>query len=195
MIIGQDPYHNGSAEGYSFSVKSGKSINASLRNIFSEINKSSPLVQKQTSIGNSLSSSRPRKLNKYKGSLKYLVEQGGILLNASLTVEEGKPNSHASYWCDFTSKLIEYISEKNPNLVYILLGRFAQDLGNNHIKHSKAICSAAHPVAFGGFIGSGIFVEANESISPKVEWCNEEYRLRKKFMKSIVKRKFFELKV
>jgi uracil-DNA glycosylase len=178
MIIGQDPYHNGSAEGYSFSVSSnsGNSINASLRNIFSEIEKSY----------------KNKHINKRNGSLRYLVEQGGILLNASLTVEAHKPNSHESYWRDFTAKLIEYISEKNPNLVYILLGKFALELGENHIKKYKDVCCAAHPVAFGGFLGSGVFVEANETISPKVEWCNEEYWLKKKIVKKSIREKFFQ---
>lgn len=161
VIIGQDPYHNGAAEGLSFSVKKGFPINASLRNIFKEISNSYP----------------EKKIDYKDGNLEYLVKQGGILLNTSLTVEKASANSHRDLWYPFTIKLLKFISKTNKNLVYILLGNEAKSLERYIGENYKAICTAAHPVAFGGFFHSDVFKNANESIDPKVEWCNKEYKM------------------
>lgn len=79
VIIGQDPYHGpGQANGLAFSVAPGVAIPPSLRNIFKEL---------QDDLG-----CPPPK----SGDLTPWAERGVLLLNTSLTVEQGKPASHGS---------------------------------------------------------------------------------------------------
>ena len=81
VILGQDPYHGaGQAQGLAFSVAPGVKVPPSLRNIFKEIGRES---------GNLTIS------NLKEGSLVRWAEQGVLLLNTSLTVEDGLPASHA----------------------------------------------------------------------------------------------------
>ena len=49
-----------------------------------------------------------------------------MLLNAALTVEEGKPGSHMKLWEEFTLNLIRKIQEYNASYVFVLLGKDAQ---------------------------------------------------------------------
>lgn len=80
VIIGQDPYFNpGQANGLAFSVEDGVRFPPSLLNIFKELN---------------LEYGYP--IPKH-GSLENWAKQGVLLLNASLTVREGEPNSHAKF--------------------------------------------------------------------------------------------------
>ena len=117
IIIGQDPYHKeGQGNGFSFSVNKNIAIPPSLRNIFKELNKD-------------LNCELPD-----NGDLTKWAEQGVLLLNTVLTVYEGMPNdkTHRKIWEPITDRLIERISEKIPNLVFILWG-------NNAIKKKKVI--------------------------------------------------------
>ena len=80
VIIGQDPYHGpGQANGLAFSVAPGVAIPPSLRNIFKEL---------QDDLGCPAPKS---------GDLTPWAERGVLLLNTSLTVEQGKPASHAAW--------------------------------------------------------------------------------------------------
>ena len=88
VIIGQDPYPNpGDAMGLSFSVPKTQPIPGSLRNIYKCLEKD----QKIKFI-------RPK-----HGNLESWAEQGVFLLNATLTVECKKANSHQknSNWAKF----------------------------------------------------------------------------------------------
>ena len=90
VIIGQDPYHGpNQAHGLAFSVKAGVPTPPSLQNIFKEL---------QNDVGMAI----PK-----HGCLEQWAKQGVLLLNASLTVEAGKPQSHANIgWEIFTDKVI-----------------------------------------------------------------------------------------
>ena len=118
VIIGQDCYINSitlndteipQANGLSFSVNKYHKIPPSLKNIFKEMNES---IEKFNYPEN--------------GDLTYLAEQGVLLLNCALTVEKGKSNSHAKFWKDITDNLIQNISDKCNNIVFILWGNFAK---------------------------------------------------------------------
>lgn len=114
VILGQDPYHGaGQAEGLAFSVAPGVKIPPSLRHIFKEIGLES---------GNpGVSGSSPN------GSLRRWAEQGVLLLNTCLTVEEGQPASHAKLgWEVLTDGLISLVAESNKNVVFMLWGAHAQ---------------------------------------------------------------------
>jgi uracil-DNA glycosylase len=67
VILGQDPYHNGSAVGYCFSVLPGNNINPSLNNIYTELKNNGYEITKN-------------------GILNHWVDQGCFMLNTSLTL-------------------------------------------------------------------------------------------------------------
>lgn len=110
VILGQDPYHGpGQAEGLSFSVPPGVPLPPSLRNIFKEI---------QRDLG------RPFPPN---GSLVRWAEGGTLLLNAVLTVEDGRPASHANQgWEALTDAIIKVAAEDPAPKVFMLWGSYAQ---------------------------------------------------------------------
>lgn len=149
VIIGQDPYHGyGQANGLSFSVQPGVPLPPSLRNIYKEL---------KEDLGTD------RGVN---GCLNDWAEQGVLLLNASLTVEEGKAMSHQGIgWQRFTDAVIRKISEGKKGVVFILWGRFAgqKETLINSKKHF--ILKAAHPSplsAYNGFFGSRPFSKTND---------------------------------
>jgi uracil-DNA glycosylase len=110
VILGQDPYHrSGQAEGLAFSVPDGQKLPPSLRNIFKEL---------QRDLGLPVPVS---------GSLVRWAEQGVLLLNTCLTVEEGAPASHASQgWEVLTDALIQAVAQAGRPVVFMLWGAHAQ---------------------------------------------------------------------
>lgn len=104
MIVGQDPYHGpGQAHGLSFSVPLGVAIPPSLRNIFKELH-------------NDIGMPIP-----HHGTLMGWAKQGVLLLNALLTVEEGKPAGHANHgWEIFTDAILEQLIKRPQPLVLML---------------------------------------------------------------------------
>ncbi len=152
VILGQDPYHGkGQANGLSFSVNEGVTLPPSLQNIFKEIESDLKIsVQKS-------------------GNLDRWAKQGVLLLNATLTVEHSQPGSHQHKgWEEFTDRVIQLLSEKKSNLVFMLWGRYAQDKGA-HIDASKhLVLKAPHPSpfsAYSGFFGCKHFSKANEYLT------------------------------
>ena len=110
VILGQDPYHGpGQAEGLAFSVASGQKLPPSLRNIFKE-------------LGRDLGLPPPA-----NGSLVRWAEQGVLLLNTCLTVEDGLPASHAKRgWEALTDALLQAVAANAPACAYLLWGGHAQ---------------------------------------------------------------------
>ena len=109
--MGQDPYPTmGHAHGLSFSVKEHvKPLPKSLNNIFK-------------ALSNDLSQTPP-----VNGNLTHWAQQGVLLLNAVLTVEEGKPDSHKGIgWEQFTNAVIQNLSNEKQHLVFLLWGAKAQ---------------------------------------------------------------------
>lgn len=148
VIIGQDPYHGyGQANGLSFSVNDGVRKPPSLVNIFKEL---------QTDIpGFDIPES---------GNLEAWAKQGVLMLNAVLTVEEGKPGSHKSFgWEIFTDALIKLISDKKENVVFLLWGNFAITKSALIDSAKHLVLTAAHPspLARGAFFGSKHFSKTN----------------------------------
>lgn len=166
VIVGQDPYHSpGQAHGLSFSVPSDIPIPPSLRNIFKELHQD---------IGIPI----PK-----KGTLTSLAQQGVLLLNAILTVEEGKPASHAKRgWEIFTDAIIEQLLLRNLPTVFMLWGNYAQKKMHHllvHIDPTKhLILKAAHPspLSVTGFLGCRHFSQANAFLKklnvPEINWAD-----------------------
>jgi uracil-DNA glycosylase len=160
LLLGQDPYHNPKqAHGLSFSVPDDISPPPSLKNIFKELQLEFPERKYSFKSGNLLSWFEKEKI---------------FLLNSSLTVKHNKAGSHMSMWQEFTDDVIKYISEKNPNCVYILLGKFAKDKAK-FIKNKKNIVTGIHPSPLSarqGFFNSGIFKNVETILGHPVNWQN-----------------------
>lgn len=148
VILGQDPYHGrGQAHGLCFSVPDGVTPPPSLKNIFAEIH---------ADVGSSIPTS---------GNLQRWVDQGALLLNATLTVEASKAGSHQGKgWELFTDAIIRRLSEKREGLVFLLWGRYAQQKEALIDAKRHLILKAAHPSpfsAYSGFFGCRHFSKAN----------------------------------
>lgn len=159
VILGQDPYHGpGQAHGLSFSVKPGVPLPPSLKNIRKEA---------LSDLGEDVWPS-------HIGTLTQWAEQGVLLLNSILTVEEGNPASHEAFgWEDLTHRmLVELVhAHANDPLVFLAWGKYAQtivqklQLGPNH-----TIFSSAHPSplsAHTGFFGTKPFSKTNAYFQEK----------------------------
>ncbi len=149
IILGQDPYHReGQAEGLSFSVPKGIVIPPSLRNIFKELQ------------SDDVRFSKPE-----HGNLVSWANQGVLLLNSVLTVEQNSPASHANKgWENFTDKVIQILSSNKNNLVFILWGTYANKKSELIDSTKHLILSAPHPSPFSaykGFFGSRHFSKTN----------------------------------
>lgn len=152
VILGQDPYHGvGQAHGLSFSVKEGVAVPPSLQNIYKEIHAEYGYPIPKT------------------GNLESWARQGVLLLNASLTVEAHKANSHAKLgWQQFTDAVIQTLATEKSHLVYMLWGRFAQGKAALIPADRNLILESAHPSplsAHNGFLGNGHFKAANEYLA------------------------------
>ena len=152
VILGQDPYHNpDQACGLSFSVNDGVPLPKSLINIYKELHDDLGIKPAKT------------------GNLESWFKQGVFLLNAVLTVEKNSPASHSKIgWENFTDYIIENISEKNENVVFVLWGTYASSK-NKLIDSSKhKIIESAHPSplsAYRGFFGSKVFSQINSYLA------------------------------
>ncbi len=129
VILGQDPYHGfGQANGLAFSVSDDIIFPPSLRNIFKEL---------KHDLGTEIPKS---------GNLEKWAKQGVLLLNDVLTVRESKAGSHQKKgWEKFTSTVIELISTKKENVVFLLWGNYAQKKGKNINNNIHLILKSGHP--------------------------------------------------
>ncbi|WP_343013196.1 uracil-DNA glycosylase [Gemella morbillorum] len=148
VILGQDPYHNpGQACGLSFSVNDGVPLPKSLINIYKELYDDLGITPAKT------------------GNLEKWFKQGIFLLNSVLTVEEYSPASHSNIgWQDFTDYIIETISQKNNNVVFVLWGSYARSKKTLIDSSRHKIIESPHPSplsAYRGFFGSKVFSRIN----------------------------------
>ncbi|MBB3226273.1 uracil-DNA glycosylase [Luteibacter sp. Sphag1AF] len=149
VILGQDPYHGaGQAHGLCFSVRPGVRTPPSLVNIYKEIDRD-------------LGFPPPR-----HGCLTAWADRGVLLLNAVLTVEEGKANAHQGKgWEGFTDAAIEALNREREGIVFMLWGSYAQKKGQLIDRRKHCVLTSVHPSplsAHRGFIGCGHFSKANE---------------------------------
>jgi uracil-DNA glycosylase len=152
VIIGQDPYHGpNQAHGLCFSVQKGIQVPPSLQNIFKE---------QQRDLGIKIPN---------HGCLQSWADQGVLLLNATLTVEQAKAGSHQGKgWEIFTDKAIELVSKVNQSVVFMLWGSYAQKKIDLIDIKKHLILKAPHPSplsAHRGFMGCGHFSKANDYLN------------------------------
>ena len=164
VIVGQDPYHEkGQAAGLAFHTEPGIPIPPSLRNIYKELNRDLGITPPIT------------------GQLDGWVRQGVFLLNAILTVEDGKAGAHAKFgWEALTDRVLSQISEDPSPKVFMLWGNFAQKKKPLLDASRHLILEANHPSPLSAlrppvpFIGCSHFSKANawlshQNISP-IDW-------------------------
>ncbi len=148
VIIGQDPYHGeGQAHGLCFSVSEGVDIPPSLLNIYKEL---------KADLGKEIPDN---------GYLKRWTEEGVLMLNAVLTVEKDKANSHKNIgWEKFTDTVIRKLNEKESPIVFLLWGNNARAKSELITNNNHLILEAAHPSPLSanrGFFGCCHFSKAN----------------------------------
>lgn len=161
VILGQDPYHGeGEAHGFAFSCLKTP-IPPSLKNIYKELYDDLGIEK-----------------NMLDGNLFPWVKQGVMLLNAGLTVEKDKPNSHKKLdWNIFTDEVIRRLNEREKPVVFILWGNNARAKKDLITNSRHLIIESAHPSPFSarnGFFGSKPFSKTNNfliknGISP-IKW-------------------------
>jgi uracil-DNA glycosylase len=150
VILGQDPYHGpNQAHGLSFSVLPSIKPPPSLANMYKEL---------QTDIeGFSLPN---------HGYLQQWAEQGVLLLNTVLTVEQGLAHSHSKIgWERFSSKVIELLNQHTSGTVFLLWGSHAQKKGAMIDTTIHHVLHAPHPSplsAYRGFLGCKHFSQTNK---------------------------------
>ena len=154
VILGQDPYHGrGQAEGLAFSVAPGVALPPSLRNIFKEL---------ERDLG-----TPPPRFPEPGGSLVKWAQNGVLLLNTCLTVEEGQAASHSGQgWEALTDAVIRHVAQGPRPVVFMLWGAHAQSKrafidGQRHklllSNHPSPLSALRPPVPF---IGCGHFGQA-----------------------------------
>ncbi|UVE18767.1 uracil-DNA glycosylase [Pseudomonas sp. LS44] len=161
VIIGQDPYHGpGQAHGLCFSVQPGVAVPPSLQNIYKELKRD-------------LNIDPPA-----HGYLQHWADQGVLLLNTSLTVEQANAASHAKAgWQHFTDRVIELVSQQREHLVFLLWGAHAQSKERLIDPTKHLILRSPHPSplsAHRGFIGNGHFGRTNKFLAQQglapIDW-------------------------
>jgi uracil-DNA glycosylase len=170
VILGQDPYHGpGQAQGLAFSVAPEVKVPPSLRNIFKELHRD---------MGQPVPAS---------GSLVCWARKGVLLLNTSLTVEEGQPASHAKQgWESLTDALLRHVAVKATACVYLLWGAHAQakrpliEEATASAGHQVLILQANHPSPLSAlrppvpFMGCAHFSQAKKWLSDHgsdIDWA------------------------
>lgn len=165
VLLGQDPYHGaGQAEGLAFSVPEGVPLPPSLRNVYKELQRD-------------LGFKPPR-----HGHLVAWAQRGVLLLNTTLTVEEGKPASHAKRgWEALTDALIRAAAEDANPKVFMLWGAHAQAkrplieaAGGDHLvlvsNHPSPLAATKPPIPF---MGNGHFGQASAYLAERgrpIDW-------------------------
>ena len=161
VILGQDPYHQkGQAHGLSFSVLPGVQVPPSLRNIYKELSSDLGIVAPE------------------HGFLEAWAEQGVLLLNAVLSVEESNANAHQGKgWESITDRIIQQVNESSTGTVFILWGSYAQKKVSMIDQERHLVIQSPHPSplsAHRGFFGSQPFSKTNawlvEKGFPEINW-------------------------
>ena len=163
VLLGQDPYHGPSqAHGLSFSVNKGIALPPSLINIFQELKDDLGIENGQ------------------HGDLSAWAKQGVFLLNATLTVERGKPGSHQNRgWERFTDVIIQRLNDEKDHLVFLLWGSYAAKKGQFIDRSKHLVITTPHPSPFSahrGFFGSKPFSKINTYLEQQnqkpIDWHN-----------------------
>lgn len=171
VFIGQDPYFNNEkykerivpqAYGLSFSVPTGFEIPSSLKNIYNNLKKYGHI----------------KKIPE-NGYLDYWAYQGCLMLNTSLTVIDGQKNCHSNEWKWFTDKIIEELSNKLNNIVFVLWGGEAYkkidliDLDKHKViisSHPSGLSANKEFKSYPAFVDQDHFGLINSHLKEPIDW-------------------------
>ncbi|HLS98392.1 MAG: uracil-DNA glycosylase [Porticoccaceae bacterium] len=165
VILGQDPYHGPhQAHGLCFSVMPGVQTPPSLVNIYKELHADLGIPPAR------------------HGCLNHWAAQGVLLLNATLTVEQGNAGAHQGKgWETFTDAAVHALNERREHLVFMLWGSYAQKKGDFIDTRRHLVLKAPHPSplsAHRGFLGCRHFSRANtylaEHRQTPIDWALPE---------------------
>ena len=132
VILGQDPYHDGSANGLCFDNTVGGRISPSLRNILNKMNKTTTI----------------RSDEELEGSyFAHLPAQGVLMLNTALTVERHKPGTHTKIWKPFTEAVVKTLNEVD-DIIWILWGGHALSYKDLITNDTHDFVISSHPSPF-----------------------------------------------
>jgi uracil-DNA glycosylase len=161
VILGQDPYHGpGQAHGLAFSVRPGVRVPPSLVNIYKELHADLGIPPAR------------------HGFLEHWAQQGVLLLNTSLTVEQGLAASHKGRgWEMFTDAVVRLVAERQRPCVFLLWGSHAQKKAGFVDGRRHLVLKAPHPSplsAHAGFFGCKHFSRTNQWLEqqglPPIDW-------------------------
>ncbi|MGY1519111.1 uracil-DNA glycosylase [Luteimonas sp. A482] len=162
VVLGQDPYHgHGQAHGLCFAVPPGVPVPPSLRNMYKELERDLGIAPPD------------------HGWLMPWARQGVLLLNAVLTVEEGRAGSHQGKgWEGFTDHVVDVLNREREGLVFMLWGSYAQAKGKVIDTQRHRVLRTTHPSplsAHRGFLGCGHFSAANQYLTRRgvtpIDWA------------------------
>jgi uracil-DNA glycosylase len=164
VIIGQDPYHNGMANGLAFANNEETlTMSPSLLNIRKELEADYDTVILDFDI-----------------TLESWAKQGVLLINTALTVPEGEPLGHALLWKKTTAAIIDRIIQKTSNTVFILWGKHAQSYQTRDMVMEHEVLISAHPSPFSAsmFFGCKHFTKTNEILKEHgretIQWFSHQ---------------------
>ena len=175
VIIGQEPYHDGTATGLAFANPTKcEIISPELEVIIEEL---------ETTVG---MIALP-----FNQNLEHWASQGVLLFNTALTVKRGAPGGHIALWDKFTIEFLQSFSKIKTNVVYMLWGKYAQDY-EQYIAKGNYILKADHPISEiyknkGNFLGCDHFNLANDIISKnygedeKIQWLYTKEQIKDNF--------------
>jgi uracil-DNA glycosylase len=161
VILGQDPYHGaGQAHGLCFSVLPGVKVPPSLANIYKELADDLGIVPPD------------------HGCLTSWAQQGVLLLNATLTVEQANAGAHQGKgWEQFTDRAIRALNDQRQGIVFLLWGSYAQKKGAFIDQSRHLVLKSVHPSplsAYRGFLGCKHFSAANQYLQQQgqsgIDW-------------------------
>ncbi len=171
VILGQDPYHGpNQAQGLAFSVPARQKIPPPLQNIYKELELEyhQPIYR--------------------TGDLQDWAQQGVLLLNTALSVEQGKPNSHAKIgWTEFTDDILRALNDLDQPIVFILWGYNARQAARFLNNPNHLVLQSAHPSPLSarkGFFGCNHFKQANSFLEANgltpIQWTQDNVEGLKK---------------
>ena len=161
VLIGQDPYHGpNQAHGLCFSVSPGVPPPPSLLNMYKELERDIPGF-----------------VTPSHGTLLSWAHQGVLMLNATLTVEAHKANSHSGMgWQTFTDAVIDYVNRKKKSVVFLLWGNFAQKKAKSidSRRHRVVACAHPSPLSVTKWRGCRTFSQCNSALldmgAKEIDW-------------------------
>ena len=130
VILGQDPYPQiDVADGIAFSCSKKGKVEKSLEYMHKSILKTTGVTITVT-------------------DLSHWSNQGVLLLNSALTTTINKPGSHMLLWKPFIAYVIDYLVWNRPNLIYVFMGKKAQEFADLVPDNNYKIL-VSHPASAG----------------------------------------------